>query len=104
MGITKTNGDTIMKTANISDESKALHKLYREGEIDDQTLEDSMNALALIPPKETALAVYSKPCGLDPYLDNVKDKINEFKANPPPLNTEKGRKLYASMARKVASF
>lgn len=93
-----------MKTANISDESKQLHKLYRDGVIDDQTLEDSMNALALIPPKETALAVYSKPCGLDPYLDNVKDKIAEFKANPPPLNTEKGRKLYASMARKVASF
>lgn len=93
-----------MKAANISDESKALHKLYRDGEIDDQTLEDSMTALALIPPKETALAVYSKPCGLDPYLDNVKDKISEFKANPPPLNTEKGRKQYSSMARKVASF
>ena len=93
-----------MKTANISDESKALHKLYRDGGIDDQTLEDSMNALALIPPKETALAVYTRPCGLDPYLDNVKDKIAEFKANPPPLNTEKGRKQYASMARKVASF
>ena len=93
-----------MKAANISDESKALHKLYSDGEIDDQTLEDSMTALALIPPKETALAVYSKPCGLDPYLDNVKDKISEFKANPPPLNTEKGRKQYSSMARKVASF
>jgi len=40
-----------MKTANISDESKALHKLYREGEIDDQTLEDSMNAFAfMVPP------------------------------------------------------
>lgn len=93
-----------MKTANISDESKALHKMYRNGEIDDQTLEDSMTALALIPPKETALAVYSKPCGLDPYLDTVKDKIAEFKTNPPPLNTEKGRAQYRSMARKVASF
>ena len=93
-----------MKASNISDESKALHKLYRDGEIDDQALEDSMNGLALLPPPETALAVYTRPCGLDPYLDNVKDKIAEFKANPPPLNTEKGRKQYASMARKVASF
>jgi len=93
-----------MKASKISDESKALHKLYRDGEIDDQTLEDSMTGLALLPPPETALAVYSRPCGLDPYLDNVKDKITEFKANPPPLNTEKGRKQYASMARKVASF
>jgi len=93
-----------MKPSKISDESKALHKLYRDGEIDDQTLEDSMTGLALLPPPETALAVYSRPCGLDPYLDNVKDKISEFKANPPPLNTEKGRKQYASMARKVASF
>lgn len=93
-----------MKASKISDESKALHKLYRDGEIDEQTLEDSMTSLALLPPPETALDVYSRPCGLDPYLDNVKDKIDEFKANPPPLNTEKGRKQYASMARKVASF
>jgi DNA repair exonuclease SbcCD ATPase subunit len=93
-----------MKKSAISDESKALHKLYRDGEIDEQTLEDSMTGLALLPPQETALDVYSRPCGLDPYLDNVKDKIDEFKANPPPLNTEKGRKQYASMARKVSSF
>lgn len=93
-----------MKTANISDESKALHKLYKDGVIDDETLDDSMSGLALLPPKETALAVYSKPNGLDPYLDSVKDKISEFKANPPPLNTDKGRKQYSSMARKVASF
>lgn len=93
-----------MKVSKISDESKALHKLYRDGEIDEQTLEDSMNGLALLPPPETALDVYSRPCGLDPYLDNVKDKIDEFKANHPPLNTEKGRKQYASMARKVSSF
>lgn len=93
-----------MKASKISDESKALHKLYRDGEIDEQALEDSMTGLALLPPPETALDVYSRPCGLDPYLDNVKDKIDEFKANPPPLNTEKGRKQYASMARKVSSF
>ena len=36
-----------MKVSKISDESKALHKLYRDGEIDEQTLEDSMNGLAL---------------------------------------------------------
>lgn len=93
-----------MKASKISDESKALHKLYRDGEIDDQTLEDSMTGLALLPPPETALSVYSKPCGLDPYLDTVKDKIAEFKANPPPLDTEKGRAQYRSMARKISSF
>jgi hypothetical protein len=93
-----------MKKSNISDESKALHKLYRDGEIDDQTLEDSMTGLALLPPQETAIDVFTRPCGLDPYLDNVRDKIAEFKANPPPLNTEKGRAQYRSMARKVASF
>jgi len=93
-----------MKANKISDESKALHKLYREGDIDDQALEDTMTGLALLPPQETALAVYSKPNGLDPYLDAVKDKIAEFKKSPPSLATDKGRKAYASMARKVASF
>lgn len=93
-----------MKKSNISDESRALHKMFRDGEIDEQTLEDSMGGLALLPPPETALAVYSRPLGLDPYLDSVKDKIAEFKANPPPLDTEKGRAQYRSMARKIASF
>lgn len=93
-----------MKTSKISDESKALHKLFREGEIDEQTLEDSMSGLALLPPPETALSVYSKVNGLDPYLDSVKDKINDFKANPPSLETASGRAEYKSMARKVSSF
>jgi len=93
-----------MKTSKISDESKALQKMFRDGEIDEQTLEDSLGGLALLPPPETALAVYSRPLGLDPYLDSVKDKIADFKANPPPLNTEKGRAQYRSMARKSSSF
>lgn len=93
-----------MKKSNISDESRALHKMFRDGEIDEQTLEDSMGGLALLPPPETALAVYSRPLGLDPYLDSVRDKIADFKANPPPLDTEKGRAQYRSMARKIASF
>jgi hypothetical protein len=93
-----------MQKSNISDESRALHKMFRDGEIDEQTLEDSMGGLALLPPPETALAVYSRPLGLDPYLDSVKDKIADFKANPPPLDTEKGRAQYRSMARKIASF
>lgn len=93
-----------MKTSKISDESKALHKLFRDGEIDHETLEDSMSGLALLPPPETALDVYSKTNGLDPYLDAVFDKVAEFQANKPSLETEKGRKEYRSMARKVASF
>lgn len=93
-----------MKKSAISDESKALHKLFRDGEIDHETLEDSMTGLALLPPPQTALSVYSKTNGLDPYLDSVKDKISEFKANPPSLETASGRAEYKSMARKVASF
>lgn len=92
------------KASKISDESKALHKLYRDGEIDHETLEDTMTGLALLPPQETALDVYSKPNGLDPYLDAVLDKVAEFQASKPTLETEKGRKEYRSMARKVASF
>lgn len=63
-----------------------------------------MTGLALLPPQETALAAYSKPNGLDPYLDAVRDKIAEFKASPPPVDTIAGRKQYRSMARKVSSF
>jgi len=93
-----------MKASKISDESKALHKLYREGEIDHETLEDTMTGLALLPPQETALAVYSKQNGLEPYLQAVFDKVAEFEANKPTLETEKGRKEYRSMAHKVAKF
>lgn len=57
-----------------------------------------------LPKKETALDVYSKPCGLDPYLEIVRNEVDEFKTAPPALNTDKGRAAYKSMARKIASF
>jgi len=91
-----------MKASKLTDESKALHKMFKDGVIDEQTLDDSMQGLALLPPPETALEVFTKEKGLDPYLDVLKDEITTFKASPPPLNTAKGRALYGSMAMKVS--
>ena len=58
--------------------------------------------LAVVPPAETALAVYSKPNGLDPWLDQVRAKVDEFKKVLPDLKTRKGREAYASMAHSIA--
>jgi len=58
--------------------------------------------LAAVPPAETALAVYSKPNGLDPWLDQVRAKVDEFKKVLPDLKTRKGREAYASMAHSIA--
>jgi len=58
--------------------------------------------LATVPPAETALAVYSKPNGLDPWLDQVRAKVEEFKKVLPDLKTRKGRDAYASMAHSIA--
>ena len=58
--------------------------------------------LAAVPPAETALAVYSKPNGLDPWLDQVRAKVEEFKKVLPDLKTRKGRDAYASMAHSIA--
>lgn len=58
--------------------------------------------LATVPPAETALAVYSKPNGLDPWLDQVRAKVDEFKKVLPDLKTRKGREAYASMAHQIA--
>lgn len=55
--------------------------------------------LALLPPKESALAVYSAPAGLDPYLAKIKSELDAFK---PDVSTKKGRDAIASMAHKVA--
>ncbi|MCM8742368.1 hypothetical protein [Pseudomonas koreensis] len=58
--------------------------------------------LAVVPPQETALAVFSTVKGLDPWLDQVRAKVDEFKKVLPDLKTEKGRKAYASMAHQIA--
>ena len=48
------------KVSKINDETKALHAMFKAGEIDEQTLDDSMHGLALVPPPETALEVFTK--------------------------------------------
>lgn len=58
--------------------------------------------LAVVPPQETALAVFSAVKGLDPWLDQVRAKVDEFKKVLPDLKTDKGRKAYASMAHQIA--
>ncbi|WP_116865652.1 hypothetical protein [Pseudomonas syringae] len=55
--------------------------------------------MAIVPPKETALQVFKKPNGLDPYLDQIRDKIDAFK---PDVSTRKGREAIASIAYSVA--
>lgn len=52
-----------------------------------------------LPPAETALAVYSAPQGLDPYLTKIKDELDAF---VPDVSTKKGRDAIASIAYKVA--
>jgi hypothetical protein len=58
--------------------------------------------LATVPPKETALAVYSTENGLDPWLTQIRTEVDKFLSNVPDLATKKGRDSYASMAHKVA--
>jgi hypothetical protein len=65
----------------------------------------NMNAtteLATVPPKETALAVYSAANGLDPWLEQIRGEVDKFLSVLPDLTTKKGRDLYASMAYKIA--
>lgn len=58
--------------------------------------------LAVVPPKETALTVFSTEKGLDPWLDQVRAKVDEFQKVLPDLKTRKGREAYASMAHQIA--
>lgn len=70
------------------------------GTIDAQGV--NMNAtteLATVPPKETALAVYSAPNGLEPWLQKIRDEVLAF---VPDTSTAKGRAAIASIAHKVA--
>ncbi|PTW84010.1 hypothetical protein DBL07_25910 [Achromobacter mucicolens] len=54
--------------------------------------------LAELPPAETALEVYSKPGGLDPWLDKIRAEVT---GHVPDLKTKKGREAIASLAFKV---
>ncbi|WP_313624122.1 hypothetical protein [Achromobacter sp.] len=54
--------------------------------------------LAELPPAETALDVYSKAGGLDPWLDKIRAEVT---GHAPDLTTKKGRDAIASRAHKV---
>lgn len=58
--------------------------------------------LAVVPPQETALSVYSTPNGLEPWLQTVRAEVDAFNRVLPELTTAKGRQQYASMAHKIA--
>lgn len=54
--------------------------------------------LAELPPQETAMEVYSKPGGLDPWLEKIRAEVT---GHVPDLKTKKGRDAIASRAHKV---
>lgn len=57
------------------------------------------NQIVALPPKETALQVYSAANGLDPFLAKIREEIDGF---TPDVTTRKGREAIASIAYKVA--
>lgn len=57
------------------------------------------NQIVALPPKETALQVYSAANGLDPFLAKIREEIDGF---VPDVSTRKGRDAIASIAYKVA--
>jgi len=64
--------------------------------------EKPQTELVAVPAKETALAVFKEEQGLDPYLKTIRQEVDAFLADPPSLDTNKGRQAYASMAHKIA--
>jgi hypothetical protein len=60
------------------------------------------NQLAVVPPAETALTVFSTTNGLEPWLQQVRAKVDEFQKTLPDLTTRKGREAFASMAHQIA--
>lgn len=54
--------------------------------------------LAELPPQETALEVYSKPSGLEPWLDKIRAEVA---GHVPDMSTKKGREAIASLAFRV---
>lgn len=55
--------------------------------------------VATVPSKENAMAVFSAPQGLDPFLVKIREEIDGF---TPDVSTKKGRDAIASIAHKVA--
>lgn len=64
--------------------------------------EKEATGLVTVPAKDTALEVFKKDQGLDPYLKSIRAEVDAFLAEPPSLDTNKGRQAYASMAHKIA--
>ncbi|MBH8611174.1 hypothetical protein I4N56_009640 [Pseudomonas mohnii] len=58
--------------------------------------------LVILPAKEVALAVFSAPNGLDPYLQSVREEIDKFNASAPDVKTKKGQAAYRSIAYSLA--
>lgn len=52
-----------------------------------------------VPEKVTALEVYQKPNGLDPWIEKIRAEVESF---VPDVSTKKGRDAIASIAYKVA--
>lgn len=59
--------------------------------------------LVILPAKEVALAVFSAPNGLDPYLQKVREEIDKFNASAPDVKTTKGQAAYRSIAYDLAT-
>ena len=55
--------------------------------------------LAFMPPKESAMVVFTSANSIDPYLAHIRAEIDSF---VPDLTTKKGRDAIASMAYKVS--
>jgi colicin import membrane protein len=55
--------------------------------------------LAVVPPQETAMTVFSTEKGLEPWLQKIRVEIDGF---TPDVSSRKGREAIASMAYKVA--
>ncbi|MGE6778304.1 hypothetical protein ACQKFL_11755 [Vreelandella titanicae] len=67
-----------------------------------EVAEKESTELVTVPPKETALEVFVSKQGLEPYLQTIRQQLDQFLAAAPALDTKKGRDAYASMAFKIA--
>lgn len=67
-----------------------------------EVAEKESTELVTVPTKETALEVFKADKGLDPYLQTIRQELDNFLSDPPSLETATGRKAYASMAHKIA--
>ena len=67
-----------------------------------EVAEKESKELVAAPSLEKALDVFVSEKGLEPYLQTIRQHLDQFLAEPPSLDTKKGRDAYASMAFKIA--